>query len=191
MGMVHLEAHLAAVSSGFQQVAAAATAAAKAATAAKQLTDVDLTNLAIEGVSGKSNKDLLKSIAGSGIGGYLDTLTAVIKDLRDPKISADRRYRDQKAIEGIEQLIRMFYPGFLESAFETSLKKVLADREQKAQQARAAAPGGASGAAGFTFRIVNRNGTPTIDILPDSGKVYDPKDPNYQLLISTGKIGGG
>ena len=129
MGMVHLEAHLAAVSNGFQQVAKAAEAAAKAATSAKQLTDVDLTNLAIEGVSGKSNKDLLKSIAGSGIGGYLDTLTAVIKDLRDPKISADRRYRDQKAIEGIEQLIRMFYPGFLESAFEASLKKVLAEAQ--------------------------------------------------------------
>lgn len=179
MAFAHLEAHLSVVS---QKLAQIAVRAEKAKTATKALTEDDLLKLMGEGSGGLS--PLVKQIneRGGFLGGFLNSLIKLLTDQDQKNTVRDR----QLAIE-TERIIKKSFPFFSLTQFENLLHKVLNDRDRVAEVKRNTAPAGGSGGASasgvFAFRVVNKNGKPTIDILNDAGvgaaPWYKPDDPDW------------
>jgi hypothetical protein len=135
---------------------------------------------------------LWKQIAEGPMGGYLDTLTHLIELLHNPAL--DRAVIQQKIFD-LQNLMRLVgYGDFDAGDYEHEFERLRRGSPTPRKLTPPVTPGGGSGK--MILGISLKNGQVVIDILNDSGgaggsKWYDPNDPNYKLLQSSGQLPKG
>jgi len=172
--------------------ASIASASAAAAAAAPQFATIqDLTNAAIAGNS------VFQNIAEGPLGGYLDSLTAILQDLKNPTTTSNFQQQnfERDLLPQFESLFRRFYgSAFSLDAYKKAIADALAAHDTTQAAQKRSTPSGGSARGGVKISLGGQ--TVIIDVLNDSGKslssFYKPDDPEYlKILQSTGKVGGG